>query len=143
MFKLKHHSNSSLLLYMKDHWKHCIQCLRLLSSQNQSTSESGPWSLYSQKVSDNVLSKDTHQENVVRHLQEIYNEIRRYERPVIQSQNANSFLKFFRKSKPQKIIAPKGLYIYGSVGGGKTMLMDLFYETVPVRITFCILKEED
>lgn len=32
-----------------------------------------------------------------------------------------------RKSAPA---APKGLYIYGGVGRGKTMLMDLFYEQV-------------
>jgi peroxisome-assembly ATPase len=30
---------------------------------------------------------------------------------------------------------PKGLYMYGDVGSGKTMLMDLFYETLPRNIT--------
>lgn len=29
---------------------------------------------------------------------------------------------------------PKGLYMYGDVGCGKTMLMDLFYDTMPSNI---------
>lgn len=29
---------------------------------------------------------------------------------------------------------PKGLYMYGDVGSGKTMLMDLFYDTLPANI---------
>ena len=33
---------------------------------------------------------------------------------------------FLKRSDPE---TPKGLYIFGPVGRGKTMLMDLFYET--------------
>ena len=37
---------------------------------------------------------------------------------------------FGRGGKPEPI---NGLYIFGSVGRGKTMLMDLFFETSPVE----------
>ncbi|HEY6630002.1 MAG TPA: cell division protein ZapE, partial [Rhizobiaceae bacterium] len=39
---------------------------------------------------------------------------------------------FFAKSRatPEQVT---GLYVHGGVGRGKTMLMDLFFETVPVR----------
>lgn len=28
---------------------------------------------------------------------------------------------------------PQGLYLHGGVGSGKTMLMDIFYDSIPVR----------
>jgi len=39
----------------------------------------------------------------------------------------------FASRKPEAAGAPKGLYIYGGVGRGKTMLMDMFFELAPVR----------
>ncbi|XP_054717943.1 AFG1-like ATPase [Uloborus diversus] len=42
----------------------------------------------------------------------------------------NVFSKLFGK---KKVDVPKGLYIYGSVGCGKTMLMDLFFERCPTE----------
>lgn len=35
--------------------------------------------------------------------------------------------------KKETAEAPKGLYVWGSVGRGKTMLMDMFFEAAPVR----------
>ncbi|XP_075970507.1 putative ATPase N2B [Anticarsia gemmatalis] len=123
---------SSLVKY---HWKRCYQCMKLLSSQaqEQPSSSEGPWSVYTHRVSNGELSKDSYQEKVVQHLQQVYDEVSSFERPALQSQSSGSLFSFFRKPQPQKIIAPKGLYIYGSVGGGKTMLMDLFYDTVPIK----------
>ncbi len=31
---------------------------------------------------------------------------------------------------------PKGVYLWGTVGGGKTMLMDMFYDTLEGKL-FC------
>ncbi|XP_061710569.1 putative ATPase N2B [Cydia pomonella] len=128
MFK----SQSILVSAIKHHWKHCSQCLWLSTEpQAQTASGEGPLSVYEARVASGSLSKDEHQETVVRHLQQLYQDVTSFQGPALQMQT--SLFNFFKKKEPNKIIAPQGLYIYGSVGGGKTMLMDLFYETVPIE----------
>lgn len=81
-------------------------------------------------------------------LQDLHDMLKDYEAPKVVHPSIES-LKPFRPSlfgslfrpKPRKKRTelspnlPKGLYMFGDVGSGKTMLMDLFYDTLPHNIT--------
>ena len=41
---------------------------------------------------------------------------------------------FTKKVEPIPPYVPRGLYLYGDVGTGKSMLMDLFYDTLPEKV---------
>ena len=64
------------------------------------------------------------------------------EQPTIESlqPQKKSFFSFL-SSEPKSTLPPipeslpKGMYMYGDVGSGKTMMMDLFYDTLPPNIT--------
>lgn len=91
----------------------------------------GPVNILKQKIVKGELMNDAHQMKVTQILQKIYQEVHNYK-----PQQLNILEKWFGGKRKK---APKGLYIYGAVGGGKTMLMDLFYDCCQVsQVAACI-----
>lgn len=79
---------------------------------------------YRAMLRSGALQPDMAQAMAVDKLQLLANRVARYQRPT----RTDTFSFFTRKRGE----VPSGLYICGGVGGGKTMLMDLFYESVDV-----------
>lgn len=86
-------------------------------------------SILQKKIDDKSLLPDDHQKQVVSDLQNLYEKLKTYE-PQSASGNLSKWFSFGTKKATVQDI--KGLYIYGSVGGGKTMLMDMFYDCCQV-----------
>ena len=81
----------------------------------------GPLSLYQAHLDKGELREDASQRAVAEKLEALY-------RNILQGRNGNGLLGFFNhKNKP----AARSIYIWGPVGRGKSMLMDLFFEAVP------------
>ncbi|KAI9933451.1 hypothetical protein ASPWEDRAFT_159781 [Aspergillus wentii DTO 134E9] len=108
----------------------------------------GPLMEYDARVGQGRLRDDPYQRQIIQQLQRLYEVLKGYNppkviHPTVESLDPNPKTSFFgslfgrgNKSNENTISEdlPKGLYMYGDVGCGKTMLMDLFYETLPANI---------
>ncbi len=86
--------------------------------------------LYNTRVAEGVLKPDPAQQAVLPELERLRSDLAQ---PVKRG--------FFRRS----VEAPKGLYLWGGVGRGKSMVMDLFVETLEVparRVHFHAFMQE-
>ncbi|KAE9994161.1 hypothetical protein EG327_000867 [Venturia inaequalis] len=107
----------------------------------------GPIAEYDLRVRHGKLRDDEHQRTIIQNLQNLHDMLAHYDPPKVEHPTVESlqpvkksfFSMFDRKShnKPKLDIpdhVPKGIYMYGDVGSGKTMMMDLFYDTLPPNI---------
>jgi cell division protein ZapE len=75
---------------------------------------------YRQRLANGQIKADAAQERAVETLCRLESELNLQGEP--------AFLSFFKKPK-----AVRGVYLWGPVGRGKSMLMDLFFESAPVE----------
>ncbi len=92
------------------------------STQNTSFTPISPAERYAQALASGQFLPDQEQAQAVHELDRVWQEL-------IQRFKASK--KAFRRFRRQT--APKGVYMWGGVGRGKTWLMDQFYESVPFR----------
>src|SRR5688572_12124367 len=83
---------------------------------------------YAHLVATGEIADDPAQRKIVTALDRLNDEIRT--KRLQRKSSALGWLFAKSKAAPELVT---GLYIHGGVGRGKTMLMDLFFETVPVR----------
>ncbi|MEP3439429.1 MAG: cell division protein ZapE [Hoeflea sp.] len=85
-------------------------------------------SAYESRVASGEFSHDAEQVKLARRLDTLLDELS--SKRLATKSSALGWM-FARRQKSNK--PPRGIYVFGEVGRGKTMLMDMFFELVPAR----------
>jgi len=120
-----------------------------------------PRTRYHELITQGVLRDDPHQRSIIDKLQLLHDQLATYTppsisapepaRPSLVSRLLGDSPILFTPTQLDKLFsrhtdtdptssliyppnAPQGLYLYGDVGTGKSMLMDLFYDTLPPNV---------
>ena len=108
-----------------------IACL--MDNQAETAALEGPLALYRARLTAGTLTTDPAQALVAERLQSLWIRLRGYTPDT--KRDDRSFWDRLRKRPPADDIPqhyPHGLYLVGEVGRGKSMLMDLFFDTAEV-----------
>ena len=95
----------------------------------------GPWSAYQARLASGELAPDPAQAAAMERLQALWQALRGYDPAPLDAAPKPAGLLgrlFGRNAAPPRREPPQGLYLVGEVGRGKSMLMDLFFETAEV-----------
>lgn len=88
-------------------------------------------------MQDKIVVSDSLQIKTLTALQTLHEQLLTYEPPIFVKEDKRSiFSKWFSSGKKSDTSAhktniPKGVYIWGGVGCGKTFMMDLFFDELP------------
>src|SRR5437868_3792836 len=87
----------------------------------------GPTELYRERVEQGSIHPDPAQQRVVARLQQLHDQLRHY-RPQGGRHGWLEWLGLGERTDP----SPRGVYLWGPVGRGKSMLMDLLFAAAPL-----------